>query len=396
MMEFQELKIPKMLLRGLAENGFEKCTPIQEKVIPSAFSGKDLVGIAETGSGKTLGFLIPLLRDLKYTEDRNPRIIIMVPTRELVAQIVEVLEKITSYMSVRILPVYGGTNMNTQKQLVYDGSDIIVATPGRLYDLAMTGILRFKSVKKLVLDEYDEMLEKGFRPQIERILELLPKKRQNLLFSATFNDNVKAIADSFLNRPEIITADQKINSNKTVEHSAFPVPNFFTKLNFLKTIIEEENPEKLFVFVKSRKIADLLHQYLADDYPNIGVVHSNKSQNLRLRMMEEIESGKLMGIIATDVIARGIDIESVSHVINFDLPETVDQFIHRIGRTGRMGKFGKTISFINEEDISIFDEIMDANSVEIEVKELPENIEISEEKIPQEEKRNPFEGPSVK
>jgi ATP-dependent RNA helicase RhlE len=395
-MEFKELKIPKMLLNGLAEHGFEKCTPIQEKVIPIAFSGKDLVGIAETGSGKTLGFLIPLLRDLKYTEDRNPRVIIMAPTRELVVQISEVLKKITTYMSVRILTIYGGTNMNTQKQLVYDGSDIIVATPGRLYDLTMTGILRLKAVKKLVLDEYDEMLEQGFRPQIERILELLPKKRQNLLFSATFNDNVKAIAENFLNRPEIINISQKISDEKTVEHFAFPVPNFFTKLNFLKSIIKEEKPSKLFIFVKSRKIADLLHEHLTPEFDNIGVVHSNKSQNLRLRMIEEIDSGKLMGIIATDVIARGIDVESVSHVINFDLPESIDQFTHRIGRTGRMGKLGKTISFINEDDISIFDDIMESKTIEIEVNELPDYVEKSETKIPQEEKRNPFEGPSVK
>jgi ATP-dependent RNA helicase RhlE len=395
-MEFKKFKIPKMLLRGLTENGFNACTPIQEKVLPIAFSGKDIVGIAQTGSGKTLGFLIPLLRDLKYTEDRNPRIIILVPTRELVAQIVDVLEKITAYMSVRILPVYGGTNMNTQKQKVYDGSDIIVATPGRLYDLSMTGILRFKSVKKLVLDEYDEMLELGFRPQIERILELLPKKRQNMLFSATFNDNVETIAKAFLNRPEIITVDKKIKTTQTVEHFAYPVPNFYTKLNFLKHILAQEKPSKLFVFVKSRKMADLLHEKLSDEYDNLGVVHSNKSQNLRLRMMEEIDAGKLMGIIATDVVARGIDIEEISHVINFDLPESIDQFIHRIGRTGRMGKTGKTISFINEEDISIFDEIMESERVGIQVEELPSHIEVSEEKIPQEEKRNPFEGPSVK
>lgn len=395
-MEFKELKIPKMLLNGLTESGFTTCTPIQEQLIPVAFSGKDVVGIAQTGSGKTLGFLIPLLRDLKYTDERNPRIIILVPTRELVAQIVEVLENITQYMSVRILPIYGGTNMNTQKQLVYDGSDVIVATPGRLYDLAMTGILRFSAVKKLVLDEYDEMLELGFRPQIERILELLPTKRQNLLFSATFNDNVASIAQSFLNRPEIIHVDKAIKQAQTVEHFAYPVPNFYTKLNFLKAILEQEQPHKVFVFVKSRKIADLLHEKIADEHPNFGVVHSNKSQNYRLRMMEEIEAGEITGLIATDVIARGIDIEAVSHVINFDLPESVDQFIHRIGRTGRMGKEGKTISFINEDDIAVFDEIMESERVPIQVEELPDYVAVSEEKIPQEEKRNPFEGPSVK
>jgi ATP-dependent RNA helicase RhlE len=395
-MEFKEFKIPKMLLKGLTESGFTSCTPIQDKVLPIAFSGKDIVGIAQTGSGKTLGFLIPLLRDLKFSDDRYPRIVILVPTRELVAQIVEVLEEITKYMSVRILAVYGGKNMNPQKQMVHDGCDIIVATPGRLYDLAMTGILRFKAVKKLVLDEYDEMLELGFRPQIERILELLPKKRQNMLFSATYNDNVESVASVFLNHPEVISVDEKIKTTQTVDHFAYPVPNFYTKLNFLKSVLTKESPEKVFIFVKSRKIADLLHEKISVEFKNFGVVHSNKSQNYRLRMMEEIESGDISGLIATDVIARGIDIDDVSHVINFDLPETVDQFIHRIGRTGRMGKMGKTISFINEEDISVFDEIMESERVKINIEELPAYISVSDEKIPQEESRNPFEGPSVK
>ena len=395
MTKFEEYKLPKYLQSNLKKNGFVTCTPIQEAVLSVAFSGKDVIGIAKTGSGKTLGFLLPALRDLTFSHDKYPRILILVPTRELVGQITEVIEQLIEKMNFKVLPIVGGKNINTQKQQVYEGCDIIVATPGRVYDLAMTGILRFKNIKKLILDEYDEMFELGFRPQIERILDLLPSNRQNLLFSATYNENVEILAKTYFNFPKLIRAEGQAMVNRKVEHISYPVPNFFTKVNFLRNILRDTDLKKVFVFVKSRKIADKLAEELADTYPDyFGVIHSNKSQNYRMRIIDEIKSGEIKGLIATDLVARGIDVPDVTHVINFDLPESLDQFTHRVGRTGRMEKKGVTISFISEEDFEIFDEIMESEKFDIEIREFPSDIPVSEKLLPQEMPEDPFEGPS--
>lgn len=396
-MNFQEFKLSKFLTNALEEQEISTPTTIQQRAIPTALSGKDIIGVAQTGTGKTLAYLLPVLRDLSYSNQRFPRVLILTPTRELAVQVATEIEKLTKYMSVRTLAIYGGTNINTQKQLVHEGSDIIVATPGRLYDLAMTGVLRLKDIQKLVLDECDEMLNLGFRPQLERIFDLLPEKRQNLLFSATLTEEVKAIIDQFVGDYELVEAAPTGTPLDQIEQTAFSVPNFNTKKNFLIHLLKE-NPDfsKLFIFVKSKAIADLIHEELESCFPEkFGVIHSNKSQNYRLRVVEEIRNEELRGIIATDLVARGIDIENVTHVINFDIPDQPEQYIHRIGRTGRVGLKGNTLSFVSEKEQPFFHAIQQFMRLEIELQKLPSEVEISTQLIPEEEELNIHDAPTL-
>lgn len=394
---FDDIKLSKQLRSALADQNITVPTRIQERAIPAILSGKDVVGIAQTGTGKTLAYLLPILRDLKYSDQRPPRVLILVPTRELVVQVASEIEKLTSHISLRTLSVYGGTNINTQKQAIYDGCDILVATPGRLYDLTMTGILRLKDVRKLVIDECDEMLDLGFRPQLERILELLPNKRQNLMFSATITENVDALVQTFFSETEHILAAPKGTPLENIKQKVFAVPNYNTKLNFLIELLKSEDEfEKVFVFVKSKSMADRLHDALETEFPEtFGVLHSNKSQNYRLRMVEEFKDGSLRGLVATDLVSRGIDIDNITHVINFDIPNQVEQYIHRIGRTGRVDKDGTAISFVSEKEMPYFDGILGYMKIDLEISSLPDNIEVSTELIPEEEEIDIHAAPTL-
>lgn len=396
-MTFDEFKLTKFLLQALKEQDITTPTRIQEEAIPVAFSGKDVVGVAQTGTGKTLAYLLPLLRDLNYSNQRYPRILILVPTRELAVQVATEIEKLTTYMSIRTLAIYGGTNINTQKDRVYEGSDIIVATPGRLYDIAMTGILRLKDVQKLVIDECDEMLNLGFRPQLERIFDLLPEKRQNLLFSATLTEDVTKIVEQFLNNFEYVMASPPGTPLEQIEQKAFSVPNFNTKLNFLIHLLSaDETMSKVFIFVKSKGIADRIHEQLEHHFPEqFGVIHSNKSQNYRLRVVEDIRNKKTRGIVATDLVARGIDVDYVSHVINFDIPDQPEQYMHRIGRTGRVDQKGEAITFISEKETAYFHDIQKYMRMTVSTENLPEEITISTELIPEEEEQNIHDAPTL-
>ncbi len=351
-MTFQELNINTPLLNALDDMGFQTPTDIQEKAFPIIMSGKDVVGIAQTGTGKTLAYLLPMLRQLKYSEQRQPRILILVPTRELVMQVVEEARRLTAYMSVRIDGVYGGTNINTQSDRIYQGVDLLVATPGRLFDLAMRGTLRLKMVQKLVIDEVDEMLNLGFRTQLVSILELLPEKRQNLMFSATLADEVEAIIKDFFREPEWIDVHFRGTPISRIRQKIYKVPNFATRFNLLSLLLEEEEVlDKVMVFAPSRKIADKIFNKLTPKYGGqMGVIHSNKSQNQRFNALDDLKSGDIRILISTDLVARGVDIFEVSHVINFGLPEIPGAYIHRIGRTGRVDKEGEAISIITDEE----------------------------------------------
>lgn len=395
-MSFENYKLPKRLLSSLNEQGITEPTPIQEKAIPVVLSGKDVIGVAQTGTGKTLAYLLPIIRDLKFSDQRQPRVLILVPTRELAVQVATEVERLTTHISLRTLAIFGGKNINTQKQQIQEGCDILVATPGRVYDLAMTGILRFQFIQKLVIDECDEMLNLGFKPQLTRIIELLPAKRQNMMFSATLTEDVDSLIEVYFKETERVFAAPSGTPVEQIEQTAYQIPNFYTKLNFLVDLLTQEEFERSFIFVKSKQLADKVQEELEERFPEqFGVLHSNKSQNYRLRMVQEFKEGKLIGLVATDLVARGIDIEDVSHVINFDIPEQVEQYVHRIGRTGRMDKKGNAISFVSEKELPLFENIQGFIKMKLDLQELPENIVVSEKLLPEEQEVNIHDAPTL-
>ncbi|MFN8257148.1 MAG: DEAD/DEAH box helicase [Bacteroidales bacterium] len=392
-MIFEELNLNNPLFLALKELEFIYATDIQVKTFSPILAGNDVIGIAQTGTGKTLAYLLPILRQLKYSEQRQPRILILVPTRELVAQVCGEIEKLTKYMTVRFIGIYGGANINLQKQLVYDGQDIIVATPGRLMDLAMTGNLRLKSIQKLVIDEVDEMLNLGFLPQVTALMDILPKKRQNLMFSATLTPQVEEILKTFFNNHIKVEVAPHGTPIEKIEQIGFHVPNFYTKLNLLEYLTNaDKSMQKVLVFVSTKKLADRLFEQYEKRLPGISdVMHSNKSQNYRFRVLEQFNNGSLKMLIATDIIARGLDIQDVTHVINFDIPDAPEDYIHRIGRTGRVDKPGIAISFINQAEKKEIDKIEQLMKKVIPVIPMPNEVVIStlileEEKIPIQEK----------
>ncbi|MFN3556464.1 MAG: DEAD/DEAH box helicase [Bacteroidales bacterium] len=377
--EFHQLNINKPLLNALDDMGFSEATPIQEKAFPIIMSGKDVVGIAQTGTGKTLAYLLPLLRQLKYSEQKHPRILVMVPTRELVLQVMEEAQRLSAYMSVRIDGVYGGTNINTQSQRIYQGVDLLVATPGRLFDLVMKGTLRLKDIQKLVIDEVDEMLSLGFRPQLTSIMELLPQKRQNLMFSATLADEVEAIIRDFFHNPEWIDVEYRGTPLSKIAQKLYRVPNFATRYNLLSYLLEDhETFSKVLVFAPDKKMADKLYNKLTHKYPDqLGVIHSNKSQNLRFNTLDEFRSGQIRILISTDLVARGVDIFEVSHVINFGLPDIAGAYIHRIGRTGRAEREGIALSIAGPKEQPLLEAIEEYIGQTIPEEALPSDLPIS-------------------
>lgn len=389
MSNFDLLNLSNPLKNALNDLGFQSPTEIQASAYSVILSGKDVVGISQTGTGKTFAYLLPLLRDLKYSEQLNPRVLILVPTRELVVQVVEQIESLTSYMNVRTLGVYGGTNINTQKDKVAEGMDILVATPGRLYDLVLHKSVQLKGVKKVVIDEVDVMLDLGFRFQLTNIFDLLPKKRQHIMFSATMTEDVDVLIDDFFIAPEKITVALSGTPLDNIAQTCYPVPNFYTKANLLNDLlVDKEEYQKVLVFVSSKKNADRLFDVLKEQYESeLCIIHSNKSQNYRLRSLDQFNGGKNRILIATDVIARGLDLENVSHVINVDTPIYPENYMHRIGRTGRAEKEGKSVLFFTEDEKDFKDQIEELMDLKIPENPLPEEVDISKELIPEERPR---------
>ncbi|HZL10213.1 MAG TPA: DEAD/DEAH box helicase [Prolixibacteraceae bacterium] len=378
-MTFQELNLNTPLLNALNDLGFENPTPIQEKVYPVVMSGRDAVGIAQTGTGKTFAYLIPILRQLKYSAQKHPRILVVVPTRELVLQVVGEAEKLAKYMNVKVVGVYGGTNINTQKQMVFDGMDILVATPGRLVDIVLTGVLRMKSIQKLVIDEVDEMLNLGFRPQLMSFMESLPQRRQNLMFSATLTEEVAALIEDYFYEPTTIAIENQRTPLEQITQYYYAVPNFFTKIELLKNLLANaEEYQRVLIFAASKQYADRVFELIDPAFPDqIGVLHSNKSQNYRINSLERFKDGTSRMLIATDVASRGLDIVDVSHVINFDVPEIPEDYMHRIGRTGRAEKTGVAVTFVNEPEMKRLSEIEKFMNRPLEEMLLPSGVKIS-------------------
>jgi len=379
-MLFHDLNLHKNILKALDDQGFTTPTTIQQKAFSVVMSGRDVVGLAQTGTGKTLAFLLPLLNMFKFAKQFEPRFVILVPTRELVMQIVEEIEKLTTYMNVRVCGVYGGVNINTQIETILDGQDFVVATPGRFYDLALNGSLKLKSVQKVVIDEMDEMLNLGFRTQLKNILELLPEKRQTLLFSATMHEDVEFLINEYFNNPEKIEAAAHGTPIEKIKQSMYQVPNFYSKVNLLINLLENHiEISKVLIFTKSRKVADMLFEIIDANFPEkFGIIHSNKSQNYRFSALRNFQNESHRGLIATDLVSRGLDISDVTHVINFDMPEEPTNYIHRIGRTGRADKEGIAISFVTPFDEEHKNAIEDLMKLSIVINQLPESYEESE------------------
>lgn len=379
-MLFKDLNLTTALQNALTDMGFLSPTTIQHKAFSTAMSGADICGIAQTGTGKTIAYLLPCLCQWKFTKDSSPQILIVVPTRELVVQVVEMVHKLTAYMSVAVVGVYGGVNINTQKLSVEQKVDVLVATPGRLFDLVMNRSVKLKSIKKLVIDEVDEMLNLGFRTQLKNILELLPEKRQNLLFSATLTEDVENLMQLYFTNPIKIEAAPTGTPLENIQQGIYQIPNFNTKVNLLKLLLAEDlSMTKVLVFTATKALADQLFEQLeSSNEGTAGVIHSNKEQNHRFNTVKQFKDGVYRFIIATDIVARGIDIAEVTHVINFDTPDEPENYMHRIGRTGRADKKGIAITFVTPKETETKEHIESLMNYTIPVLPLPPHLEISE------------------
>lgn len=399
-MKFQKFNLSTQLQNALVDMGYEDATPIQAEAFSPVMSGKDIVGIAQTGTGKTFAYLLPILNSLKYSRQQNPRILVLVPTRELVVQVIQEIEKLTTYVNVRFSGVYGGTNINRQKEDVSQGLDIVVATPGRLFDLAACRALQLKSIQKVVIDEVDVMLDLGFRPQLMNIFDILPKQRQNIMFSATMTTEVEQIIKEIFAAPLKVSVAKSGTPLENIAQYTYNVPNFNTKVNLLANLLTNKNEySRVLIFINHKRIADRLFEKLESIFNDeCAVIHSNKTQNFRLRSIENFESGAIRILVATDIMARGLDIDTISHVINMDTPEYPENYMHRIGRTGRADKEGVCIVLTTPKEMENRSEIEALMDMKISLKEISTEIEISKELIPEEktverERYNPIKRP---
>ena len=376
---FQDFKLNKQLLNAVEEQRYTLPTPIQQKAIPLILNGHDLMGIAQTGTGKTAAFVLPILFKVKYAQGMDPRALILAPTRELALQIEESVKELSAYTDIRYAALYGGVGPKTQIELVQKGVDIIIATPGRFMDIYLKGELNTKLIKTLVLDEADKMMDMGFMPQIRKILEIIPVKRQNLLFSATMPEKVVQLSQEFLEFPEVVEVAPQSTVAETVEQELYEVPNLKSKINLLEYFLKKEEFKRVLIFTRTKTTADNVYKYLdRKDYGTIRVIHSNKGQNSRINAINEFKSGDLRVLVSTDVSARGIDVTEVSHVINFDVPIIYEDYVHRIGRTGRATKEGMAITFANKAELLHIGKIEKLINEKIQVRPIPDGVEITE------------------
>lgn len=385
---FADFKLNKQLLTAVEEAGYTEPTPIQQKVITPILAGQDIMGVAQTGTGKTAAFVLPMLMKLKYAQGDIPRALILLPTRELAMQIAENIKILGKYTDLRTVVLYGGVGPKSQIEALQKGVDIIVSTPGRFLDLYSAGHIHPKMLQFLVLDEADKMMDMGFIGAIHRVLEVVPRKRQNLLFSATMSELVHKIAGDFLAFPLKIEVSAQATPAQTVSQQLYYVPNLKTKINLLQHLLkDEESFHRLIIFCKTRVVADNVHAFIARRFgpQNVRAIHANKGQNTRINSIAAFKEGRIRILVATDVAARGLDIDDVSHVINFEVPIIIEDYVHRIGRTGRALKLGEAITFCNPAEEYYIREIEKLIKQKIPVTEIPDGVFI--EKTPYEEKQ---------
>lgn len=375
---FSDFKLNKQLLTAVAEAGFTEPTPVQAQTIPLLLAGHDILGIAQTGTGKTAAFGLPLLMKVKYAQGTNPRALVLAPTRELAMQLESHLKKLAVYTDLRIFAIYGGLGPKTQIETIAAGVDILIATPGRLLELYLRGDLVLKELKTLVLDEADKMMDMGFMPQIRRILEVIPTKRQNVLFSATMPEKVSVLSEEFLEFPVRVEVTPAATSAQTVTQELYEVPNLLTKINLLEYLfLDWDTFHRVMIFTRTKEHADNVASFLArKSHGEVRAIHGNKGQNMRINAMEAFKAGEVRFLVATDVAARGIDVPLVSHVINFDVPLIYDDYVHRIGRTGRAQHTGAAITFANEAEMHHMQKIAELIRQEIPLVPMPPEVTV--------------------
>jgi ATP-dependent RNA helicase RhlE len=376
---FEAFKLNKQLLNAIAEAGYSTPTAIQEKAIPLGLAGHDVLGIAQTGTGKTAAYVLPILMKIKYAQGMHPRAMVLAPTRELVMQIEAVCKDLGKYTDLRVVCLYGGLGPKTQIEQIEAGVDLIIATPGRFMDLYKKGVILTRELKTMVLDEADKMLDMGFLPQIRAILEIIPVKRQNLLFSATFSDKVERLSAEFLEFPERVEITPSATTAETIAQVKYFVPNMRTKINLLEHLLENEEINRAIIFTRSRKNAEEVSSFLLrKKVGEVRVIHANKGQNTRINSMEDFKAGEVRLLVATDVASRGLDVTMVSHVINFDVPLIYEDYVHRIGRTGRAENEGKAITFINPAEVWHFEKIEELIRMDVPEVAIPKSVKITE------------------
>ena len=375
-MSFDVLGLKPELLRAVADKGYTIPTPIQSEAIPAVLSGRDVLAGAQTGTGKTAGFTLPLLQKLGARGGRNPRALVLTPTRELAAQVEQSVQDYGKYVDLRSLVIFGGVSEKPQIDKLRQGCDILVATPGRLLDLAEQRVVSLSEVQVFVLDEADRMLDMGFIHDIKRVLRLLPQQRQNLMFSATYSDDIRDLANRFVKNPVSVQVTPRNATAERVEQSAYRVPKDH-KRHLLAHLIKEGNWHQVLVFTRTKHGANRLTQQLERAGVTAMAIHGNKSQNARVRALEDFKENRTTALVATEVAARGLDIKELPHVVNYELPNVPEDYVHRIGRTARAGSTGAAVSLVSPDEVSLLRDIEKLLKRQVEFAPVPK-FEIKE------------------
>ena len=350
-MSFSSLGLSEQLVRATTDQGYETPSPIQAQAIPAVLSGRDVMAAAQTGTGKTAGFTLPLLQRLGEhpRTGKGPRALILTPTRELAAQVHDSVNLYSKYVPTKAAVVFGGVKINPQMMKLRKGLDVLVATPGRLMDLYQQNAVRFNEVEILVLDEADRMLDMGFIRDIRKILALLPAKRQNLLFSATFSNEIRTLAEGLLDNPVQVEVAARNTSAENIKQSVYPVDQS-QKTALLSKLVRDNSWDQVLVFTRTKHGANRLTQKLEKDGITAAAIHGNKSQGARTRALADFKAGEVRVLVATDIAARGLDIKQLPQVVNFELPNVPEDYVHRIGRTGRAGESGHALSLVSADE----------------------------------------------
>lgn len=388
---FTDLNLNNALRNALDDLGFIEPTAIQSQAFAPIMAGNDVLGIAQTGTGKTLAYLMPLIRQWQFQQKKTVSMLIIVPTKELVVQVEEEFKEIAKYSSLRAVGVYGGPSIKTQAADIAKGTDVVIGTPGRVNDLLLHGTINPRQVKKLVIDEVDQLLNLGFRKDLMHLLDVLPEKRQTLMFSATMTADVETIIAAYMQRVVRIDVAVVGATAEGIEQRLYEAPNFYSKLNLLKYLLHSDaSMQRVLVFAGGKRMADRLEFMLEDDFGSeLAVIHANKNANKRLRTVEDFAAGKCRILVASDLLSRGIDVEGVTHVINFMMPQAPEDYVHRIGRTGRAQRAGVAISMaapLEEESLQAIELLIGSRIPRI---AWPSEVELSNETLPEELDRGP-------
>ena len=357
---FVDLDLAPEVLHAVRDAGYTHPTPIQQQAIPLALAGRDLIGLAQTGTGKTAGFTLPIIHNLIATplvaadgeQVHRPRVLILTPTRELAAQVEASFRKYGKHTSLRVVPIYGGVGLDPQSKTLRRGVDVVVATPGRLLDHMERDNVGFDDLEVLVLDEADRMLDMGFAPQLNRIVSEIPRYRQTLLFSATMPPEVEALARKYLRKPVVVQVGRRSEAASTVTHAVYPVPRE-RKNTLLVELLKKPEMDSVLVFTRTKHGADRVVHHLEGQDIAATAMHADKSQGERTRALDDFKAGKIRVLVATDIAQRGLDVSGISHVINYDVPQQPEDYVHRIGRTGRAAATGDAYTFMSPDEISM-------------------------------------------